>query len=97
MARVELFAEELGEGGLPPVCIRCGEPADSYVRWQFVKSSPWSPLTGLFGYASYRRARLFAPVCRRHRLHRTWRWSAILAGFVLLAAWGGFASMALDL
>jgi hypothetical protein len=68
MAIVRLSQEEIDQDDLPPVCMRCGEPA-----------TDWPGET--FRVFLTRGVHLSAPLCRRHARHWLWRrlmvWTAL--------------------
>ncbi len=98
MANVTLTDDECREQRLPAVCLRCGEPATTWVERTFVYYPGWAALFALYSVIGaavevWRRsgARTFTvPVCRRHRMHwanRT-RW-VVISTVAFVVVFGG--------
>jgi hypothetical protein len=100
MATVKLFADELEEGGLPPVCMRCGAPADVFRPKRFSWGPGWVMALLIAGVLCsgplflvalillpilLRTRRVVVPLCGRHRNH--WLPLAVLL-------YGGLATLA---
>jgi hypothetical protein len=97
MATIRLDSAEIQDGGLPPVCMVCGERAVQTKRQMFIWVPFWALFFGFLGYWWLWKIRVWAPLCHKHRYHWTWRWASILAGLVLVAAVGGIGSAILDI
>jgi hypothetical protein len=75
---------------LPPVCMRCGEPATNYRDKKFQWHPPWVAITILAGLLVYiilaiiltKRMIVSAPLCDRHRYHWAKRTTFILLGLL---------------
>jgi hypothetical protein len=103
MAHIRLHVQQ-ANGGLPMVCMRCGETATVvkskkmtwYPRWiifLILLSLPGIVLMVILAMVLRRSAQLQAPLCERHRGHWTVRVIAIWATSGLLALMG-FAAVA---
>lgn len=83
-------------GGLPPVCAKCGEPAEDTVRKTFSWAPGWVLAFVLLGLLplliawliATKRATVFVPMCEEHKHHWRWRsqtlWLTIVLIVVLL-------------
>jgi len=75
---------------LPPYCVKCGQPAEKYIRKTFGWHQPWLYLLIFLGVLLYaivativmKRQRVEVPLCATHRKRRT---GFLLAGWLLLA------------
>ena len=100
MAHIRLHVKQ-ADGGLPMICMRCGEPATVvktkkmayYPRWLLVfvvSGLPGIILLGILALILMKRAQLQAPLCERHQNHWTIRlaisWAAAVAVVVLAIA-----------
>jgi hypothetical protein len=91
MAELVLRYDELQDGRLPALCMRCGAPSDVVVRRSFPVVGPLAPsLLGiLLPLVWQKRVEVPVPLCRHHT--RIWRRRAAL---VLLAVFAPVVSMA---
>jgi hypothetical protein len=90
MAQIRLDRDEVRYEELPPVCMKCGEPAGIYLRKPFSWHPPWIGLLIVFFLWPYvivaliltRRMTVYAPLCDAHRNH--WRTRNLLTILGLL-------------
>lgn len=87
MARIKLSHEEVREGRLPRLCMRCGAPATIEKRKTFSWCPSWVAVLILVGLLPYlivmliltKRMTVFVPLCDKHRNHWLWRTALVLA------------------
>jgi hypothetical protein len=92
------------EAQLPPVCMRCGAPAEVWKECAYSTSAEttagrflanaFGVITlgvlgaGLFWHGKRHVLKVRVPLCGRHSIHWLWRTLAIISGFVALALLG---------
>jgi hypothetical protein len=94
VARVVLDLDEVKEGQLPAVCMKCGAPAEAQPRKLFSWHPGWVILLILVGLLVYvivaliltKRRRVWTPLCRRHAGYWTVRAWYVLGGFCAILA-----------
>jgi hypothetical protein len=92
MASVRLGRYEAEDGDLPPVCMRCGEPAEEYRRKQFNWHPQWVYILLIAGLLVFvivaviltKWMRIRAPLCPAHTNHWLWRTLVVLLSLLLL-------------
>jgi hypothetical protein len=107
MARLRLKRWEIEDYDLPPVCAKCGQPAEVHPKKTFSWHPPWVIVLILAGLLIYvivaviltKRMTVPLPFCERHRNY--WRNRSIfiyggLLGLLLLAVIGVIIASALD-
>src|SRR5262245_26714718 len=96
MARVRLHRGEVRQGGLPPVCMRCGADAELERKRQFSWNPSWVYLLILLGLLPFvivalvltKRMTVHAPLCRDHKNHWLTRNLIIYLGLLPVALLG---------
>jgi len=91
MAQLRLHVDE-ADGGLPMVCMRCGEPATVvktkkmswYPRWVIVLILVNVIIFAIVALVLTKRAVLQAPLCDQHKGHWTYRMLIILASLLAI-------------
>jgi drug/metabolite transporter (DMT)-like permease len=92
MARVILSLDEVEQGRLPRVCMKCGAPADAERGKLFSWHPGWLIVLILVGLVVYvivalvmtKRRRVWTPLCRRHSHYWSMRNWYILGGFAAI-------------
>jgi hypothetical protein len=96
MARVSLYANDITEDGVPPVCMACGQPAEVTA----VKAFRWNPgwvyfliLVGLLPFlivalVASRQRSVPTPFCNRHAGYWRSRARLVLGGLLGVALMG---------
>lgn len=109
MAQVRLGRLEAEEGLLPPVCLRCGQPATGYQRRTYSWHPSWVHILhvatvwplALAALLTRKRLQVCAPYCDEHRATARRRRLVLISGLggfgaMLIAIWlneGGFGSL----
>jgi len=98
MPSIRLYRDEVGEGRLPPVCLRCGAPATCSKRKTFSWHPQWIDILiilGLLVFAPFfpvgvicalvmtLRMPVWVPLCDAHRNYWRWRAVYIVGGAIL--------------
>ena len=94
MATVRLGRNEIENGRLPMVCMRCGEDASIKRKKKFAWYPPWVNILIVFGalpallVASImtKRMNINAPLCYEHRNHWFGRMATILLSMLIIGA-----------
>jgi hypothetical protein len=104
MPSIRLFRDEVGEGALPRVCMRCGKDATCTIRKTFSWHAQWIDIliflgvllcTPLFlvgvvcALAMTLRMRVWVPLCDEHKNYWKWRSIYIAGGTVCFLILGG--------
>ena len=104
MPSIRLFRDEVGEGALPRVCMRCGKVATCTIRKTFSWHAQWIDIlifvgllvfTPLFlvgvvcALAMTLRMRVWVPLCDEHKNYWKWRSVYIAGGTILFLILGG--------
>ena len=92
MATVKLYDDEVDEGQLPRVCMRCGAPADLQKRKTFSWCPGWVIVLILVGLLPWlivtlvltKRKTVYVPLCNDHKNHWFVRSMITLAGLAIV-------------
>jgi hypothetical protein len=92
MATVKLYYDEVDEGQLPRVCMRCGAPADLQKRKTFSWCPGWVHVLILLGLLPWlivmlvltKRKTVYVPLCNEHKNHWFVRTMITLSGLAIV-------------
>jgi len=87
MATVMIFRDEVEDGLLPHLCMKCGQPATHFKSRTFY-GFHYDNIIPTFGLLFGPSMTVNVPLCDVHRFHWTIRTAVLIGGFLLLA--GGF-------
>src|SRR5215831_3550225 len=92
MATVKLYDDEVDEGQLPRICMRCGAPADLQKRKTFSWCPGWVHVLILVGLLPWlivllvltKRKTVYVPLCNEHKNHWFVRTMITLSGLAVV-------------
>ena len=92
MATVKLYDDEVGEGQLPRICMRCGAPADLQKRKTFSWCPGWVHVLIFVGLLPWvivmlvltKRKTVYVPLCHMHKNHWFVRTTITLSGLAVV-------------